>query len=266
MELGISLTALKSLCRKLEVPLPPRVHTSGWRSRACAWQEAKWDSNKCTIQLTSSRNRQISRWPFRQARWISARVRKDLRQGDIAVDIQINEGASTSAQHSNVLTAMQGNRLACDAVSQRELDVEMCPLFSSMPLKHLTYYDQNLDRALQFRFDEGDMPDLLPSGSTADLFSVCNCNTPPPTAQEQEPTNLLTPTRRQAYAPAGDSDAAMRYGQVQRASHELGGSRVQRPSWFDPFTATDEADSELAEMMMMTGYTECDLSYLNVFS
>jgi hypothetical protein len=101
-------------------------------------------------------------------------------------------------------------------------------------------------------------------GSTVDLLSVCN--TPPPTAQEQEPTNLLTPTRRQAYSPAGDSDAAMRYGQVQRASRELGGSRVQRPSWFDPFTAADEADSEMAEMMMMTDYTQCDLSYLNVFS
>ena len=264
MELGISLTALKSLCRKLEVPLAPRVHTSGWLSRACAWQEAKWDSNKCRIQLTSSRNWQISRWPFRQARWISARVRNDLRQGDIAVDIHINEGASTSAHHSNVLTAMQGNRLACDAVSQRELEFEMCPLFASMPLKHLTYYDQNLDRALQCRFDEGDMPDLLPSGSTADLFSVCN--TPPPTAQEHEPTNLLTPTRRQAYAPAGDSDAAVRHGQVQRASRELRGSRVQRHPWFDPFTAADEADSEMTEMMTMTGYTDCDLSYLNVFS
>jgi len=101
-------------------------------------------------------------------------------------------------------------------------------------------------------------------GSTADLFSVCN--TPPPTAQEQEPTNLLTPTRRQAYAPAGDSDAAVRHGQVQRASRELRGSRVQRPSWFDPFTAADEADSEMTEMMTMTGYTDCDLSYLNVFS
>ena len=216
-----------------------------------------------TIQLISLRDWQISRWPFRQARWISERVRKDLRKCDVAVDIQINEGASTSAQHSNVLTAMQGNRL-CDAVSQRELEFEMWSLFSSMPLKDLTYYDQSLDRALRCRFDEGDMPDLLARGSTRDLLSVCN--TPPPTAQEQEPTNLLTPTRRQAYAPAGDSDAAVRHGQVQRASRELRGSRVQRPSWFDPFTAADEADSEMTEMMTMTGYTDCDLSYLNVFS
>ena len=222
-----------------------------------------------TIQLISLRDWQISRWPFRQARWISERVRKDLRKCDVAVDIQINEGASTSAQHSNVLTAMQGNRL-CDAVSQRELEFEMWSLFSSMPLKDLTYYDQSLDRALRCRFDEGDMPDLLARGSTRDLLSVCN--TPPPTAQEQEPTTLLTPTRRQTYAPAGASDAAMCYGQVQRASRVLGGSRelrVQHPCWFDPFTAADEADSEMAEnpeMRMMAGFTDCDLSYLNVFS
>jgi hypothetical protein len=217
-----------------------------------------------------------------------------MRERDDALDVQMIEDGCTMAQHSKDLTATQGHRLAGDDRARREYDP--CSLLPSLPLKLQTHHDQCLDRQLHCRFDDLEVPDLMPS--TPDLLA--GCNSPPPTARELtnvQSNHTLTPTHpmrlaRLSYEDDRDFDVVMRYGEIMRSSRALHGSRA---SWLEPVSAAHDADiqrhveeardrlrdrqlfaevrtsslmfcsspTDPAEMAEL-GYTDCDLSYLVV--
>jgi len=193
------------------------------------------------VTSTPARDWQIFRWPFQRARWISARASKDMRERDDALDVQMIEDGCIMVQHSNDLAATQGHRLAGDDRARREY--EACSLLQSLPLKRQTHHDQCLDRLVHCRFDDLEIPDLMPS--TPDLLA--GCNSPPPTARELtnvQSNHTLTPTHpmrltpthpmRLSYEDDRDFDVVMRYGEMMRASHALHGSRA---SWLEPVSA-----------------------------
>ena len=94
IDLGISQTALKSACRKLEVPLPParlsstpHVHAGGWR-RVCTWQEARvWDFESA-IMLTH-----VTSTPARDCRFSGGPSSE--RAGSLPVQARICASAMT---------------------------------------------------------------------------------------------------------------------------------------------------------------------------
>ena len=176
IDLGISPTALKALCRKLEVdhsclalrcalePLEYVAHVLWWIG-----QEA------FTMLLTPALALQIVRWPFQRASWISSRAKKLSKLEEVwSSDAPTIYHANPPAQASGSMTAAQDQGFAENYAAK---------LVSSSRHTEIKHHDQDLKQMLE-RFDEIEMMmdrDVLPS--SAQMFDCYNTEAPTTRAQ-----------------------------------------------------------------------------------
>ena len=251
IDLGISPTALKSLCRKLEVPpLPPcalcRVLAAARALLACpaspalhvprlrggCWGEWRcacaWRDVRSTWRLPVSRGWQIVRWPFQNARWITARAKKHAcdREQDLPAQAP-------------------GSSILMDCSARKELEAPDCASFSFERKKpKASQQDHALEQLLQqCRFIEDDLHDCLPLSDILD-----GCNVPPPTWMQGSGTSGVRRAAVDSHAhDAYTSDAPTRFAALQSRRPDGHSARpegyiagVPFDSWFQPPSAGHE--------------------------
>jgi len=242
VDLGISPTALKSLCRKLEVSLSPPAMCCTLAA-ACALLErlpgtcpgcgealvdgdvrahGRAQGRPCVYRLCSVRDWQIVRWPFQNARWNTARAKKH------------------GCDHGHNLAAPAPSSNIEEYGAQKGLEATNCASFSSLfehKKPNAREQDHSLEQLLQFRFDEDDLQDPLP---LTDILDGCNA---PLTAAQGPDTSSASSCGRAAvdfHVHTYASNAPTRYDALQSRRPADYNARVPRDSWFGPPAAGHE--------------------------